>query len=219
MFNCMAFCPFRSFYARQNVPAYFRFLHASPDTPAVDVYVNNNIFARNLGYRGFTRYFSMAPGVYNIRAYAAGTTTDPLINVNLNIVPGSISTLAFSGYRSDLSLETIDEPRQPILPYRTYIRFANLSPNTSSIDVGLSSGRRLFDDIGYREVGQYLDIAPGRYTLQLMNSDTGEVILTVPNTNLQPGRFYTVYGIGLTGAQPQLQVLIPLDGNSYLKAQ
>jgi hypothetical protein len=46
---------------------------------------------------------------------------------------------------------------------------------------------------------------------------TNNIILTVPNTNLRAGNIYTVYIVGLANGSPGLQVLIPLDGSTYLK--
>lgn len=38
--------------------AYIRFLHSAPGSPAVDIYVNNSLIARNINYNDFTEYFT-----------------------------------------------------------------------------------------------------------------------------------------------------------------
>ena len=57
---------------------------------------------------------------------------------------------------------------------------------------------------------------PSTYRLQARIAGTDQVILDVPNINLTANRYYTVYAVGLPVGQPPLQVLIPLDGQSYL---
>lgn len=46
----------------------FRVVHLSPNTPAVDVLVNNKILVENLAFKQNTSYVDIAPGSYNIEA-------------------------------------------------------------------------------------------------------------------------------------------------------
>jgi hypothetical protein len=197
---------------------YIRLLHASPNTPAVDIYANDNLVARNLTYRGFTEYFPVPAGSYHITAFPSGQKTSPILAANISVPAGSILTIAGTGSLPDLSLVTVSDRLMPILPEKTYVKFVHLSPNTPGVDVTLPDGRIIFADVEFREVTNYLSVEPGRYTLQARTAGTSSVILNVPNINLGPNRFYTVYFVGLTGADPSLQMLIALDGNSYISA-
>ena len=46
----------------------FRVVHLSPNTPAVDIFVNNKILVENLAFKQNTSYVDIAPGSYNIEA-------------------------------------------------------------------------------------------------------------------------------------------------------
>lgn len=46
----------------------FRVVHLSPNTPAVDILVNNKILVENLAFKQNTSYVDIAPGSYNIEA-------------------------------------------------------------------------------------------------------------------------------------------------------
>lgn len=218
----MYFCPFyvpdpnRNFRQNETV-SFVRILHASPNTPAVDVYVNNNPVAKNVRYREFTKYLSLLPGTYNIKVYQANTTTTPLIDITTNIPARSIFTAAAIGQPSEISLQLIPEPHLQRLPGRVYIRFAHLSPNAPNVDITLYNGTKLFSDVQYKEVTDYIPVKPGVYNIQARVAGTGNIVLRVPNIKLFPNRYYTFYAVGLAGGNPPLQVLIPLDGNSYLK--
>lgn len=197
--------------------SFIRILHASPNAPGVDVYVNNVLTARDVTYKEFTQYIPLAGGLYNIKAYPTGTKVNPVIDTNVNIPPSSIFTIAVTGMLADIALTLVQEPPIQRLPSETFIRIAHLSPNTPNVDITLPSGTKLFSDVEYKEVTDYIPIRPGVYELQARQMGTNNIILTVPNTNLRSGNIYTVYIVGLENGNPTLQVLIPLDGSTYLK--
>lgn len=202
---------------REMLPkSYIRLLHASPDAPGVDVYANGKLLTRNLNYRGFTPYMALDSGNYNIKVFPTGKTSNPVIDTNLTIPPNQILTVAAIGKLNNIGLLPIPDPKLPREQNKAYARFVHLSPNAPNVDITLPNGNKLFTDVQYREITNYIPVNPGTYELQARPTGTSQVILQVPNINLKPNRFYTVYAIGLADGQPSLQVLIPLDGNSYL---
>ncbi len=217
MFNI----PYRLYqtpYSREvSMFSYIRVLHASPNAPAVDVYANDKIIARNLTYRNFTPYIAVAPETYTIKIYPAGQTTSPVLTTDLQIPAYSILTIAAINMLEDLNILSISDPPIQPVPNMVNLRFANLSPNAPKVDLRLPDGRSLFTNVGYKEFTNYVSVPPGTYTIYVYAAGTNFQILYVPNINLIPDRFYTIYAVGLVGANPPLQVLIPLDGNSYIK--
>ncbi|NLY43271.1 MAG: DUF4397 domain-containing protein [Clostridiaceae bacterium] len=215
----MFYYPFytNNFYVSNPAPAYIRMFHASPDTQAVDVYVNNNIIARNLTYRSFTPYILITAGRINIQIFPAGRRDRPVFTENIDIPARSIHTIAIVGRFADLGLLPIFEPIRPIPPGKLFIRFGHLAPNTPNVDLVLSNGTKLFSNVAYKQVTDYMAIDPGTYVFYLRPAGTDRNILYVPNINLRANRFYTIYAIGLEGGTPPLQVVIPLDGNSYIQ--
>lgn len=205
------------FYPRQPLaPSHIRLLHAVPNVPAVDIYANGNLIARNLNYRQFTEYFAIPGGNYNIIVFPAGQTANAILNTTISIPGGSIFTITVTGMIPSVTLLPVEDPRMPIPPGKLMIRFVHLSPNTPNVDVAIQSGAVIFRNIGYQGITQYVPVDPGTYTFNLMIAGTGQRILYVPNIRLAGGRFYTIYAIGLAVGTPPLQVLIPLDGNTYI---
>lgn len=215
-YNLPYYCPYSSYCARVTMNAFIRVLHASPGTSAVDVYANGKLLARNLAYKEFTPYLQVDAGNYNIKIYPTGSTTNPILNTNVNIEPRTISTLAAINRPGELGLQQVMEPKTQIPSGKTMIRFVHLSPNAPGVDVTLPDGTKLFSDVTYREVTDYIPVNPGTYTWQARVTGTDQVALNVPNIKLKPNRFYSVYAVGLVSGTPPLQVLIPLDGNTYL---
>ncbi|MEJ8553288.1 DUF4397 domain-containing protein [Tepidibacter sp. Z1-5] len=204
-------------YIRQVRASHIRVLHASPDAPPVDVYANNNLIAKNIPYKGFTSYISVAPGNYLISVFVSGTTKNPVLVKNIQIPNDTIATVTATGYISDLDLLPIVESVEPIPTNKTMIRFVHLSPNTPNVDITLPNGTVLFEDVEYEEVTEYIPVPPENYTIEVKVAETEQTALIVPNINLRPNRFYSIYAVGFLDDKPPLQVLIPLDGNSYIK--
>lgn len=217
MFYLPCGIPYYGFLPARVQNSYIRVLHASPDAPAVDIYANGNPIARSLAYRGFTPYMSVPAGSYNIEVYPAGTKTNPVLRTNVEIPPQSILTIAAAGRVASLRLIPFTEPIMAIPAGKAYVRFVHLSPNAPRVDITLPDGTPLFRNVGFGQATSYIPVDPGTYTLQARPAGTSNVVLTVPNIHLSAGKFFSVYAIGLAGESPPLQVLIPLDGNTYLK--
>lgn len=208
--------PYQEQSRQAPMSSYIRVLHASPDAPGVDVYVNENLIARDVTYKEFTPYIPIVGGLYNIKVYPTGTKTNPVINTNVNIPPSSIFTVAAAGKLANIGLTLVPEPPVERLPGEVHVRFVHLSPDAPHVDITQPNGTVLFRDIEYKEISPYIHVRPGRYVIQARVAGTSNVILTVPNINLRPNRIYTIYAVGLAAGNPPLQVLIPLDGSTYL---
>lgn len=205
------------YYYAQNEPvSYIRLLHASPSAPAVDVYANDILIARNLAYRGFTAYLNIRPGEYRVTVYPTGTRASVVIDTRVTVAPRSIYTIAAIGTQPNLSLLAMAEPKMTIPQGKAMVRFVHLSPDAPAVDITLPDGTQLFRNVIYKQITNYIPVTPTTYTLQARVAGTANVVLHVPNVRLYANRFYTVYAIGLAQGQPGLQVLIPLDGNTYL---
>ncbi len=197
--------------------SYIRVFHASPDAPAVDVYANGKLIANNLTYRNFTEYIEVMPGTYEIKVFPAGSQANPVINTTLDISDKSILTVAAIGKLANIQLRVVPDTPMPIPVGKTYIKFAHFSPNAPNVDITLPDGTVLFSNVAFTEVTDYKLINPATYTLQARVAGTNNIVLTVPNQKLLPNKFYTAYAVGLVGENPPLQLLTPLDGNSYIK--
>lgn len=209
-------CCHRRQYNRVSERPFIRLLHASPSMPPVDLYANDNLITRNLSYKEFIEYFPVPASSYHIRAFPTGQKTNPLLAANISVPAGSILTIAVVGDVSNPGIVSVSDRMMPIPPDKTYVRFVQFSPNAGSLDVTLPDGTKLFHDAKFKDVTNYTAVDPGVYTLQARAAGTGQVVLNVPNVNIKPDRFYTVYAIGLAGDNPSLQMLIALDGNSYI---
>ena len=218
MFVCPYFAHRTHYRMPQTAPvSYIRFLNASPNSPAVDVYLNERLLFRNLTYKSFSNYINIPYGTYNIRVFPAGSVQNPIIDETLPIPAEKIFTIAAVDRYPNISLLPIEDIRRPRIPNRSLIRFINLTSDSTELDLALSNGNILFPNVSYKEITEYIPINPGVYTLEVNTSDSHSRVLHVPNVRLTPNRFYSIYSVGNLSGSPGIQVLIPLDGNSYIE--
>ncbi|EGD47987.1 hypothetical protein Cpap_2673 [Ruminiclostridium papyrosolvens DSM 2782] len=196
--------------------SYIRLFHASPGTPAADVYANNKLIAGGLSYGQFTEYMPLAKGTYNIEVYPAGQKNTPILRINLPISDKQVFTLAVIGILPRIGILPVEDEYETLAPGRVNIRFANLSPNSGNLDLVLRGGPAVFTNIGYTEVSDYRSFPPGRYNFFVRPSNSTTNLLLVP-VNLLPRRNLTFYFVGSQGIPPGLQVYIPMDGTTYLR--
>ncbi len=199
-----------------NNTSYVRLLHASPNAPAVDVFANGNLIGDDLRFGEFTNYLPIPPAEYQIEIFPAMGPKQSVLSEEIIIPDNTILTVAVIGELPNIELYAIVDPKEQLSLNMTGLRFVHLSPNAPPVDIRLPNGTILFDDVSYREVTDYLEVPPRTYTVEVVPTGTDNVVLYVPNINLMGNRFYTVYAVGLVNDEPELQVLIPLDGNSYI---
>jgi hypothetical protein len=195
---------------KKNTPdnSYIRVLHAVPNAPNVDVYANGNLIVQDLAYRQFSPYLPVTPGDYNIKVYPTGKKENPVIDTDVNIPQGTVFNVAAIGELPNISLYPIPEPTTAQNFGRPCIRFVHLSPNAPAVDITLPDGRKIFSNISYKDIADYACIPSGTYTFQVRPSGTDDVVLTIPNVELMPDNYYTIYAVGLAGETPPLQAIV-----------
>lgn len=194
---------------------YIRFMNASPGETRVDIYVNGRKVASNLLYRNFTEYMKVFPGWYRIAVYAAGTIRNPLTVTTLQVEANSITTLAVIGLFGDISTLAINDSRRFLNRNRAYVRFVQLSPNAPTMDAYWDDAL-VVSELNYQDISRYMTATPGSHNLKMRDSLSGANLVEHPDVRVEGGKAYTIYVVGDITDRTGLQVLIPLEGNTYL---
>ncbi|MBC7937848.1 MAG: DUF4397 domain-containing protein [Rhizobacter sp.] len=191
--------------------------NASPDAPAVDVYVDNvKITDTQLGFATTTGmpgspYLTVDAGTRNVRISANGT-----INVTQGNVPFSpnvtYSIFVFDTLSTTATLKGLvlaDSLTAPAAG-KSHIRFLHLSPDADTIDIDFAKvndttpltdkryyGRATNADPG---LATFLPINAGVYTINIMKANTKTPVLATLQFTFAEGKIYTVYAAGLRAA-------------------
>jgi hypothetical protein len=209
----MFYCPYYNqridyHYRAQQMNSYIRVFHASPNSPAVDVYANGNLLVKNLSYKEVSQYLPVPPGTYNIKVYPSGNMTNPVINTTVSIPENSVFNVAAIGTLPNISLYPIPEPIMGEKFGRPCLRFVHLSPNAPAVDIMLADGTKVFNNVSYKGITDYACVPAGTYTFKVNVAGTDNTALTVPNVRLDNNTYYTIYTVGLVGQSPPLEAVL-----------
>ena len=193
--------------------ARIRVVHASPDAPAVDVWVNGAIAFDNAPFTGITDYASLTPGSYQIQVSPTGATDPIVIDATLDLAADMDYTVVAVGELANIEpLVLIDNNSSPAAG-KAHVRFVHASPDAPAVDIAVAGGPILFSNIAFKEVGDYLPVDAGTYDLEVRLAGTTTVALSVPGVMLQDGTVYTIFAMGLAGGEPALTAVPSADVN------
>ena len=194
---------------------YIRFLNASPGEQNVDIYVNGRKVADSLLYREFTEYMKVFPGWYRIAVYRTGTRTNPLAVMTQQVQANNIITMAVIGLSDNISLQAVNDSKRWLARNRAYVRFVQLSPNAPTMDAYWNDALVLAE-LNYQDVSRYLQTEAGSYNLKMRDSLSGANLVESPDVTVENGKAYTIYIVGDINDRTGLQILVPLEGATYL---
>jgi hypothetical protein len=172
--------------------ASIRFLHASPSSPAIDIYANGALLSEQLGYKYFSNYSFIKEGQYRIDLYESGYTEQPLYSTVIPFIENQSYTLAITTSRQRLHcIPIIDDvyvPRDEVK-----MRFIHLSEDTLNVDIAVTGGDVLFPNLACNEISDYMALVPMKINMEVRTSGTRDIILPMPHMTFQANEHYTIY--------------------------
>jgi hypothetical protein len=193
-----------------------RLAHLSPDTPAVDVYVDSvsspgvGITLKGVDYGTVSDYQAVAPGTYAVSMRAAGTAADspPVLSTTVDVQPDGARTVAGLGRFADLGLAVLDDDLQtpPAGSARVRLIAAAGSAGTIAASIG---GTSVTSGLDFAKASGYVDVPGGTTTLQV--TPNGGTVADLP-VDLAAGSTYSVLVLDRAGGG--LTVKTALDAAS-----
>jgi LPXTG-motif cell wall-anchored protein len=195
----------------QSDMARVRVVHASPDAPAVDVWVNGNVAFSNAPFQGITDYAALDAGSYQVQVTPTGATEPIVIDATLDLAGGTDYTVVAVGLLADIEpLVLVDNNSAPAAG-KAHVRFVHASPDAPAVDIAVTGGPVLFSNVPFKGVGDYLPVDAGTYDLEARLAGTETVALSVPGVQLNEGTVYTIFAMGLAGGEPALTAVPSVD--------
>lgn len=190
----------------RNSKAKVRVLHAAPDAPMVDIYINDQKALERVNYYMLTPYNELPSGNYKIDIYPTGQTTRPVLTEHVTIESDKSYTIAAAGKLNDLQLVIAEDAEK--VPTKAKARFWHLSPNAPTVDIAIKDGDVLFRNVSFTEATDYLELSPTSVDLEVRIAGTDDVVLTLFNTSLKANQVYTIVALGLVGEKPRLEAVV-----------
>lgn len=195
-----------------------RIMHASPDAPAVDIFVEGEKAVTNLAFQEDTGYIALPAGTYNVKVFPAPSDGSgaPALEADLDVEAGKDYTVLAVGQLGDGSLELLPLEDNNAAPAagQAHIRLIHASPDAPAVDVGVAeTGTNVFTNVAFKGVGAYTPVPAGTYDLEVKVAGTSDVAKAIPGLALQDGAVYTAVAVGLV-SDGSLAVIPLLDAQA-----
>ncbi|HET9456051.1 MAG TPA: DUF4397 domain-containing protein [Candidatus Limnocylindrales bacterium] len=206
--------------------ALVRVLHASPDAPAVDVFLDDTKVdaLTNVPFGAISDYLEVPAGDHNVKVYATGTTADPVIDADVTVATGGMYTIAATGAVASIEAQVLEDAPAPSCD-TAQVRVIHFSADAPAVDVapaGAAPADAVVKNLAYPNATDYLALPGGSYDLEVRLAGTTTVALALPGVAIEDCNAYSVFAIGSAAAEPlggnALQVVVAVDATAEATA-
>ena len=196
-----------------------RVLHASPDAPAVDVYLNDTKVdaLTNVPFGVISAYLDIPAGTQNVKVYATGTMDKPVIDADLTLEAGKMYTVAATNEVAKIEAQVLVDAPNPTTD-KAQVRVIHFSADAPAVDIAPKGGDPIISALEYPKATDYLALDGGTYDLEVRLAGTTTVALDLPGVAIENGKAYSVFAIG-SAASPAvggnaLKVVVAVDATA-----
>jgi transforming growth factor-beta-induced protein len=183
-----------------------RVAHLSPDTPAVDVFVNGEAAIEALEFPNITDWIELPAGTYNIAVAPAGAGIEAAAigPADFELPAGAYITVAAIGSleAGTLAPQVIVEDYSELAEGSARVSVFHAIEDAPAVDV-LADGAELVNQLafpgslGANDGFFTVDVPAGTYSLQVVpDGATESVVIDLPDTALEAGMHYFVAAVG-----------------------
>jgi hypothetical protein len=191
-----------------------RVMHASPDAPAVDVWVNGEPKLTGLSFGQFTGHTWLPAGTHQVAVAPAGApASQAVINAPVTLEAGQAYTVMAIGRLAEIKPLILDDERAPTMGNEAKVRFVHASPDAPAVDIAVAGGPTVLSSVAFGEASGY-EMVPPLTDATLEVRAGGQTVLPLPGATFAPGGVYTAVAIGLAGGEPALQAVWLWDASS-----
>ncbi|MBW3633620.1 MAG: DUF4397 domain-containing protein, partial [Chloroflexi bacterium] len=150
-------------------------------------------------------------GERQIQIVPTGTAiADAVLDTRVDLAEGVAYEVAALGAVDDLRLQVLPVDTRPIAENTSRLRVVHASPDAPAIDLALTGGDVVIEDVENREVSEYEVLPSNTYDLEARIAGTTDLALPLPGTVLIPNTTYTVYVTGLVAEGSLGATLVPV---------
>lgn len=181
----------------QSGNAMVRVVHASPDAPAVDVYVDGASVVTNVPFFTASDYLMVPAGARRIQVTPTGQpASGAVIDATVTVEAGKAYSVAATGLVANITATVTNDNLATPAAGKAHVRVYHFSPDAPAVDVKVAGGATLIPGLAFPNASAYLPVDAGTYNLQVTPAGASAVVIDLPNTNLESGKIYDVFANG-----------------------
>lgn len=181
-----------------------RVVHASPDAPNVDVYVDGTLAIENLPFGEATDLLPIPAGARNIKVTPAGATTPVVIDATVTFEACKAFEVSATGFLADIQAQVYEIDRDSLGKSQTRVRAIHNSPDAPPVKVFVAgSATPLFDTFSFPNATPFAEVPAGTYDLEIRLASNNDLVLPIPGVVLTGKTVVDFFAIGSAATPPQ----------------
>jgi LPXTG-motif cell wall-anchored protein len=184
-----------------------RVVHASPDAPAVDVYVDGNKVLTNVPFFTASDYLDVPAGPHDLKVTPTGEPNTAVIDAKgVTVESGRAYTVAATGRLAEIKPAILADNLSAPAAGKAHVRVVHFSQDAPAVDIKVKGGPTLIPNLAFPNASDYLPVDANTYDIVVTPAGTDTVALDLAGTKLDSGKIYDVFAVGLLNGEPKLRV-------------
>lgn len=172
-------------------------VHASPDAPAVDVYLDGAQALSGLEFGAISGWVAVPAGEHQVQVTPAGEEASAaVIDAMVELEAGAAYHVAATGLVAEITPQIYQVNLGMLADDTARVRVIHTSPDAPAVDIAVKGGDVLIPALEFPNASDALDVPAGSYDLEVRPAGTMDVALDLPGVALESGMVYDVFAIG-----------------------
>lgn len=201
-----------------------RVVHASPDAPAVDIYVNGAKVLENLPFREYSEYLTLPAGTYTVEIKVTGTNT-VVKQLSLPVQAGKDYTAIAVGYAASgktpgFDVMLLEDDNSAPADGRIKLRVAHTAPGAPAVDVYVTTPFETLDgkqavltNVPFKAASGYLSVPIGMYQARVAVAGTKTIAIDSHRLVTWGGMIRTIIAVDSKGGGAPFDLILLPDRN------
>ena len=187
--------------------------HLSPDAPDVDVCLDGLLILEAVPFEVVSDYMPVREGVHQFKVVATGAGCDDegVIDIQVALAPNVDYSALATDIFDQITPLLLEDDNSPTTIGKGRLAFVHTSPNAPTVDITLTDGTTLFNDVSFGEAPIEIEVDAGTYDLQVRDETGAVVVLSIDDVIVEDGISYTAYATGLFEGDPELAALLVVN--------
>lgn len=181
----------------QEGTAAVRVMHASPDAPAVDVFVNGSQVLSDVPFFALSGALAVPAGTYRIQVAPAGSgAAAAVIDGNVTVEAGNAYTIAAVNTVANIEPLVLQDQTGAPAAGQARVRILHATPDAPAVDIKLAgTNTAVLENVPFK-ASAYLDVPAGSYSFDISPAGSSAVVFTTPSMRFEAGWTYTLAATG-----------------------
>lgn len=179
--------------SQPDAVAFVSLFNASPDAPDLDIVVDNRQINSNpFEYADYTGYLRFFTGERNLKFGPFGAS-NIVVDTTVTFEVGKAYSVFVVDEYSDAGIIVLNDNSEDPASGKAKIRLVNLSPDTPDATLKVDGETSaVVEPQPFKEASDFIEVDAKTYDFKVTSDNGSEVVLDVPDVDLQTGWFYTI---------------------------